>query len=59
MACPTHLWYGEADERALPGAAWFATQVPHAAVVLRPATTHLATLAAHWQEILVTLTRAG
>ena len=57
LACPTHLWYGEEDERAMPGAQWFAAQVPEASVVLQPRTTHLATLAAHWPEILATLSR--
>jgi pimeloyl-ACP methyl ester carboxylesterase len=55
--CPTHLWYGEDDERALPGATWFADRIPHASLVVRPHTTHLATLAAHWPDILATLGR--
>lgn len=55
VTCPTHLWYGEADVRALPGAAWFADRIPQATPVVRPGTTHLATLAAHWPEILATL----
>lgn len=57
ISCPTHLWYGEADERALPGAAWFSGRVPHASLVVRPGTTHLATLAAHWPDVLTTLAR--
>jgi pimeloyl-ACP methyl ester carboxylesterase len=57
VSCPTHLWYGEADERALPGAAWFSERVPHATLVVRPGTTHLATLAAHWPDVLAALTR--
>lgn len=56
VACPTHLWYGEADERALPGATWFADRIPQASLVVRPGTTHLATLADHWPEILAALT---
>lgn len=55
VSCPTHLWYGEADERALPGAAWFAHRIPQASVIVRPGTTHLATLAEHWPETLATL----
>ncbi len=55
VRCPTHLWYGEADERALPGARWFAEQIPYAEVTLRPGATHLATLAAHWPDVLTTL----
>ncbi|WP_107771890.1 alpha/beta fold hydrolase [Nocardioides sediminis] len=57
VRCRTHLWYGEADERALPGAAWFRARIPHASLVVRPGATHLATLVGHWPEILVTLTR--
>lgn len=57
VSCPTHLWYGERDERALPGAGWFAERLPHAEVVVRPGTTHLATLLGHWPEILADLTR--
>ncbi len=57
VRCPTTLWYGGADERALPGADWFATRIPHARVVVRPGVTHWATLAAYWPEVLATLTR--
>ncbi|WP_107766675.1 alpha/beta fold hydrolase [Nocardioides terrigena] len=57
VSCPVHLWYGERDGRALPGAAWFAERVPHAEVVVRPGSTHLATLLEHWPEILADLTR--
>ena len=57
VRCPTTLWYGGADERALPGADWFATRIPHATVVVRPGVTHWATLAAYWPDVLTTLTR--
>lgn len=57
VACPTRLWYGGLDERALPGAAWFADRIPHAELVVRPGATHLATLLQHWEEILADLTR--
>ena len=55
VRCPTWLWYGGADERALPGADWFAAQIQHATVTIRPGVTHWATLAAYWDEILSTL----
>ena len=55
VRCPTFLWYGGADERALPGADWFAARIPHAEVVVRPGVTHWATLAAYWPEVLGTL----
>lgn len=56
VSCATHLWYAERDDRALPGAAWFAARVPQAEVVVRPRTTHLAALLEHWPEILSDLT---
>jgi pimeloyl-ACP methyl ester carboxylesterase len=59
VRCPTWLWYGGADERALPGADWFAAQIAHATVTVRPGVTHWATLAAHWEDILTTLTSGG
>ncbi len=59
VRCPTWLWYGGADERARPGADWFAAQIPHATVTIRPEVTHWATLAAYWDEILTTLTSGG
>jgi pimeloyl-ACP methyl ester carboxylesterase len=55
VRCATWLWYGGADERALPGADWFAAQIPHATVTVRPGVTHWATLAVYWDEILETL----
>lgn len=56
VVCPTHLWYGEEDERAMPGASWFADRIPQTSLVVRPHSTHLATLADHWPDILATLT---
>jgi pimeloyl-ACP methyl ester carboxylesterase len=56
VRCRTHLWYGEADQRALPGAAWFGERIPRASLVVRPGTTHLATLVRHWPDVLATLT---
>lgn len=56
ITCPTHLWYGGEDERAMPGAAWWTDRIAGARVAVRPGTTHLATLATQWPEILATLT---
>ena len=39
----------------MPGAGWFAYRIPQASVTVRPDTTHLATLANHWPDILATL----
>ena len=55
VTCPTHLWYGEADARAMPGAAWFADRIPQAVLLVRPGTTHLASLVNHWPEVLASL----
>lgn len=57
VRCPTYLWYGELDERALPGGGWFAERIPGARLVVRPGTTHWATLAAYWPDVLSTLAR--
>lgn len=56
VACPTHLWYGEDDTAAPPaeGEA-LARRIPGSRLVVRPATTHLATLMSHWPDLLATL----
>lgn len=53
---PTYVWFGALDDRSTPEAAeeltcWFDRR----AVVVHPETTHLATLLAHWPEILTAL----
>ncbi len=58
VRCPTRLWYGEHDERALPGGDWFAARLAGAELVVRPGATHWATLASHWPDILAWLDRA-
>ncbi len=58
VCCPTFLWYGENDERARPGGDWLASRIVGARLVVRPGSTHLATLLAHWQDTLATLTSA-
>ena len=55
VRCPTTLWYGELDERARPGGDWLAARINGARLVVRPEATHLATLLAHWPEVLATL----
>lgn len=56
VRCPTWLWYGEEDRRALPGGDWLAARIPGAELVVRPGVTHWATLAGWWPEVLATLT---
>ena len=52
VRCPTHLWYGERDERARPGGDWLTARIEGARLVVRPGATHLATLLAHWHDVL-------
>ncbi len=56
VRCPSYLWSGELDESAPPeeGAA-LGARITGATVTVRPATTHLATLLAHWPDLLATL----
>jgi pimeloyl-ACP methyl ester carboxylesterase len=53
---PTHLWYGADDDRNPPATGrWWAERIAGSRFVVRPATTHLATLLAHWPDVLTTL----
>lgn len=56
IACPTHLWYGDLDTAApLAEGRELARRLPGARIVVRPGTTHLATLLSNWHDILATL----
>ena len=56
VAAPTYLWLGELDESAPPADGMdLGARIPGASVTVRPATTHLATLLAHWPDTLRTL----
>ena len=56
VRCPTQLWYGEHDDRNPPETGqWWADRIPHAELHVTP-TTHLATLLAHWPDILRAVT---
>jgi pimeloyl-ACP methyl ester carboxylesterase len=58
VRCPVHAWFGELDDRASPeAAADLLSGFGDLAVTVRPATTHLATLVAHWPEVLGALAR--
>jgi pimeloyl-ACP methyl ester carboxylesterase len=54
VRCPVHLWFGADDERSTYAAAGWAGRFAGATVVVRPGTTHLATLLAHWPDVLGT-----
>ncbi|WP_165949366.1 alpha/beta fold hydrolase [Kribbella turkmenica] len=57
IACPVYLWYGALDVNAsVRNGRWLADRVPHATLVIRERTTHLAVLHEHWGDILTTLT---
>lgn len=58
VACPTTLWVGEHDEKALAAAPWWLDQLPQATVETAPGTTHLATLRTQWPAILRCLAAA-
>jgi pimeloyl-ACP methyl ester carboxylesterase len=56
VRCPVRAWFGEDDERSgVGGAADLLAGFGDVEVVVRPRTTHLATLVAHWPDVLGTL----
>ena len=56
VRCAVRAWFGEDDDRAgAPAAADLLAGFGECAVVVRPRTSHLATLVAHWPEVLSTL----
>lgn len=55
-SCPVRAWFGEDDDRSPSEAAsGFLAGVADLEVTVRPRTSHLATLVAHWPEVLATL----
>lgn len=56
VTCPVRAWFGEDDDRSgADGAAGLLAGFADVEVTVRPATSHLATLVAHWPEVLATL----
>lgn len=53
VRCPVRAWWGELDDRA--AVSEVVSGLADVEVVVRPATTHLATLVAHWPDVLTTL----
>ncbi|TCO30446.1 pimeloyl-ACP methyl ester carboxylesterase [Kribbella steppae] len=57
IECRTFLWYGALDANAsIRNGRWLAERIPHATLVIREQTTHLAVLHDHWDDILTALT---
>jgi pimeloyl-ACP methyl ester carboxylesterase len=52
VRCPTTLWCGELDDKAMEGSSWWGQRVPQTDVEVLPATTHLAALLTQWPVIL-------
>jgi hypothetical protein len=52
VACPTTLWVGGADEKAMAAVPWWTERLPAAELRVAPGTSHLATLLRQWPEIL-------
>ncbi|MEV0799271.1 alpha/beta hydrolase [Kribbella sp. NPDC050281] len=60
ITCPTFLWYGELDANAsVRNGHWLAAHLPHATLVIREQSTHLAVLQDHWDDVLTTLIRGN
>ncbi|RYC09565.1 alpha/beta fold hydrolase [Nocardioides zhouii] len=56
VRCAVRAWFGEDDDRTGAGAAAdLLAGFADVEVVVRPRTTHLATLVAHWPDVLATL----
>ena len=52
VRCPTTVWCGELDEKAVAASSWWAGAIPHAEVEMARGTTHLAALLTQWPAIL-------
>lgn len=56
VLCGVHAWFGELDDRSgVEAAADLLAGFGEVEVVVRPRTTHLATLVAHWPDVLTTV----
>jgi pimeloyl-ACP methyl ester carboxylesterase len=60
VRAPVRAWFGEDDDRSTPeAAAALLAGFADLEVVVRPRTSHLATLVDHWPEVLATLRDLG
>lgn len=58
IVAPVHLWYGDRDHVVgLEHGQWLHTHLPTSRLVVREGAGHLATLMAHWTDILTELAR--
>jgi pimeloyl-ACP methyl ester carboxylesterase len=52
VRCPTTVWCGELDDKAVAGSSWWSDRIPQAEVEVLPRTTHLAALLTQWRAVL-------
>ena len=57
MRVPVHAWYGSEDPNYSTRNGRWLVEHAGAKLVIRDDATHLCTLVAHWEDMLVTLTR--
>ncbi|CAN7311061.1 alpha/beta hydrolase [Terrabacter sp. LjRoot27] len=60
VRAPVHLWYGDRDRTVgLEHGQWLHTHLPTSRLVVREGAGHLATLMAHWADVLTDLAHDG
>ncbi len=60
VRAPVHLWYGDRDRTVgLEHGRWLHAHLPTSRLVVREGAGHLATLLAHWADVLTDLARDG
>ena len=60
VRAPVHLWYGDRDRTVgLEHGRWLHAHLPTSRLVVREGAGHLATLMAHWADVLTDLARDG
>ncbi len=59
VRCPTTLWVGEADQKAMAAIPWWTERLPAAGLKIAPDKGHLATLLGQWPEILAAVSGRG
>ena len=60
IRAPVHLWYGDRDRTVgLEHGQWLHAHLPTSRLVVREGAGHLATLMAHWADVLTDLARDG
>jgi len=60
VRAPVHLWYGDRDRTVgLEHGQWLHAHLPTSRLVVREGAGHLATLLAHWADVLTDLARDG